>query len=87
MAKFTKVTSVDHLFKLVAEGHTDYFIQLNFGARSSKYITHGEKEGTLEIENLIDDSRQTLTAKEIMDESFTNIGKAISYGSFWMEED
>jgi len=85
MPKYTKVKSVDHLFNLVTEGNHHFFIQLNFGARSSKYITLGEEEGTLEIENEIDGTTQVLTASEIMVEANTLIGKAISYGSFWME--
>ncbi len=85
MAKYTKVNSVDHLFELVAEGNTDFFIQLNFGARSSKHITPGPSKEVLEVVNLIDDTTQALTAELLMDESVTNIGKAIKYGAFWME--
>ena len=86
MANYTKITTVEQLFNKVAAGHTDYFIQLNFGLRSSKRIKLGDEDGTLEIINLIDDTTQTLTAEQIMGESYTNIGKAINVGSFWMED-
>lgn len=86
MAKYTNIETVEQLFKLVGAGHTNFFVQLNFGFRSSKYITPGEEDGTLEVLNLIDDTTQTLTAEQIMDESYTNIGRAIKLGSFWMED-
>lgn len=82
--KRIKVKSVDELFEFVTKGNHDFFISLGF-ARSSKYITPGEKNGTLEILNEVDDTVQVLTAEEIIDESNTNIGRAIQLGAFWME--
>ncbi len=73
------------LFDEVKKGNKKYFIQLNFGARSSKHISRGKTKGTLAITNHIDGTRQILTREQILDESLTNIGKAIAYGAFWQE--
>lgn len=82
MADYIKVTSVEQLGKLVDEGHTDFFILLNFGLRSSKFINRADDDKFF-VCNLIDDSEQELTPAEIMDENFTNIGKAIKAGAFY----
>lgn len=84
--KRKQVNSIEELFLLVSEGHHDYTLRLNFFINSRKYITKGNREGTLEILNLIDDTVDTLTAEEIGDKSLTNIGTAIERGAFYMEE-
>lgn len=84
--KYTKVSSIDQLFELVEKDNHEFFISMGFG-RSSKYITLGEEDGTLEILNEIDDTTQVLTAEEIMDETNTNVGIAIKCGTFWMITD
>ena len=85
---YKKITSLDMLFSEVARGQHDYFIQLSFGLRSSKYITEGDSEESLCVLNLIDDSEQELTREQIEeDEGFTNIGRAIQFGAFWEEVD
>lgn len=86
MANYTKVTSVEHLGQLVDKGKTDFFICLNFGIRSSKFINRGDNNKFF-ICNLSDDSEQELTAEELMDKKFTNIGEAITKGAFYCEED
>lgn len=81
---YIKVKSVEHLHELVKEGRTDYFIQLNGGFRSSKYINEGEEKDFFVL-NLIDDTEQELSDAEIMDKSITNIGEAITEGAFWCD--
>lgn len=81
----TRINSVNELRNEIAKGHNNYFIALNFGARSSKFITTDDYERNFEIINEIDGSEQTLTEEELFDEKKTLIGKAIKYGALYME--
>lgn len=82
--KRIRITSLDELFSEVGKGNTDYFIMLNYGLCSSKYITEGEMEGTLCVLNLIDDTKQVLDRAALNDGGVTNIGRAIRNGAFYM---
>lgn len=75
-----KISSLKELIEAIENGHNDFFI--NFGiARSSKNITY---DGNIfYIVNEIDGSDQTLDAKQLFDENYTNIGKAIKQGQFY----
>lgn len=76
-----KVKDVAHLRELVASGKHRFFIQLNLGLRSSKFITgNGDK---FCIFNEIDGSEDRLTEEELFDKSLTNVGEAIKYGAFF----
>ena len=80
---FTRVNSLDEL-KQMCDGVTkDFFIQLNFGIRSEKNISYNKYTDTFYILNEIDDTEQELNSKTIMDEDYTNIGKAITFGAFY----
>ena len=80
---FTRVNSLNEL-KQMCDGVTkDFFIQLNFGIRSSKNISYNKDTDTFYILNEIDDTKQELNSQTIMDEDYTNIGKAITFGSFY----
>ena len=80
---FTRVNSLDEL-KQMCDGVTkDFFIQLNFGFRSSKNISYNKDTDTFYILNEIDDTEQELNSQTIMDEDYTNIGKAITFGTFY----
>ena len=80
---FTRVNSLDEL-KQMCDGVTkDFFIQLNFGIRSSKNISYNKDTDTFYILNEIDDTKQELNSQTIMDEDYTNIGKAITFGSLY----
>ena len=80
---FTKVNSLNEL-KQMCDGVTkDFFIQLNFGFRSSKNISYSKSTDTFYIFNEIDDTEQEFNSKTIMDEDYTNIGKAITFGTFY----
>lgn len=77
-----KVNSIDHLRSLVKGGVKNFRINLNFGAYSVKHITL-DKDGKFNILNKIDNTRQSLTEEDLLDESKTNIGKAIRLGAFY----
>ena len=62
----------------------DFFIQLNFGIRSSKSISYNKDTDTFYIINNIDGTEQELNSQTIMDEEHTNIGKAITLGAFYV---
>lgn len=84
MAK--QVKSVNQLKTILADGETqDFFILLNGGLRSSKSMSF-DGDDTFYVENNIDGTEQELTAGELMDSDLTNIGKAISNGSFYLDD-
>ena len=80
---FTRVNSLDELKQMCNGVTKDFFIQLNFGIRSSKNISYNKDTDTFYILNEIDDTEQELNSQTIMDEEYTNIGKAITLGSFY----
>lgn len=79
----TKVNSIEHLKEILSNGESQEFvIKLNLCLRSRKHISFdGEK---FYVFNYIDDSEQELTEAQIMDENYTNIGNAITRGSFYL---
>ena len=80
---FTRVNSLDELKQMCNGVTKDFFIQLNFGIRSSKNISYNKDTDTFYILNEIDGTEQELNSQTIMDEDYTNIGKAITFGSFY----
>lgn len=80
---FTRVNSLNELKQMCNGVTKDFFIQLNFGIRSSKNISYNKDTDTFYILNEIDDTKQELNSQTIMDEDYTNIGKAITFGSFY----
>ena len=80
---FTRVNSLDELKQMCDGVSKDFFIQLNFGIRSSKNISYNKDTETFEILNEIDGTEQELNSQTIMDEEYTNIGKAITLGAFY----
>jgi hypothetical protein len=80
MPKPLKIKSVKHLRDVVKRGDHEFFIVLANGfARSSKNIV---LDGTrFSVVNEIDDSEQTLTARELF--TLSNIGTAITRGCFY----
>ena len=80
---FTRVNSLDELKQMCDGVSKDFFIQLNFGFRSSKNISYNKNTDTFYIFNEIDDTEQELNSQTIMDEDYTNIGKAITFGAFY----
>ena len=80
---FTRVNSLDELKQMCNGVTKDFFIQFNFGVRSSKNISYNKDTDTFYILNEIDDTKQELNSQTIMDEDYTNIGKAITLGAFY----
>ena len=80
---FTRVNSLNELKQMCNGVTKDFFIQLNFGIRSSKSISYNKDTDTFYILNEIDDTEQELNSQTIMDEEYTNIGKAITLGAFY----
>lgn len=77
-----KVNSIDHLRSLIKGGVKNFRINLNFGMYSVKHITL-DKDGKFNILNKIDNTRQSLNEEDLLDESKTNIGKAIRLGALY----
>ena len=73
------VTSLTHLAELIKQGHTDYAIVLagGIGIFSRKTIKYSERTKRFNIINHIDESKQNLSAQQLLNEKYTLIGKAI----------
>ena len=80
---YVKVKDLAHLNKIIERGEHEFFILLNFGAVSAKFINYGEQEGTYLIINEIDDSEQTLTTDQLFDRNYTNVGYALDNGALY----
>ena len=79
--KVEKIDTIQKLKELFKEPSTEeFFVQLNFGCRSSKDITLDRKTGIFYVFNEIDGSEDEYTEEELKD-SF--LGKAITGGAFW----
>lgn len=79
-----QIKSLAQLKKTLKSGDgKDFFILLNYGGRSSKWVSFDGK--TFYVINFIDGSEQELTPEELMDEKLTNIGRAIKKGAFYLE--
>ena len=81
-----KITSIEQLKKESTynekKGMTEFFIQLNFGLRSSKRITYFPDTITFDVHNEIDDSwEEDLTEGQMIND--THIGLAIENGAFF----
>ena len=83
----TKVTSLGHLKEMIANGVHDYFIALNGGFRSSKFLDYSTKSGKFYIMNEIDGSEQNLNEKHFMNRDYTNVGYAMTVGALFAYED
>lgn len=75
-----QIHSIEELIEEIKSGNNDFFIG-NGLLRSSKYIEYDDD--TFYIVNEIDGIEQTLTAKQLFDEDYTNIGVAINNGTFY----
>lgn len=75
-----KVSDLSHLKNLVNQGKHHYFIRLNFGLKSSKFITLSGNDFC--VFNEIDGSDDIFTDEDIMSDM---IGKAIRLGAFFCE--
>lgn len=78
-----RVRNLRELRKLVRAGHADYFIALGGALISRKNIALTD-DGRFSIFNGIDGSVQTLSARELREQ--TNIVRAIRRGAFYCEE-
>jgi hypothetical protein len=78
-----KVEDIEHLKELIRQGHHDFAISLKHGLISRKQIKYDEKKQVFKVKNLIDNSKERLTEKKLLDDSITNIGKAITKGAFF----
>jgi hypothetical protein len=80
-----KITSIEELKKEATNANGDYsnfFMTLNYGARSSKRVLYDSENETFSIINEIDDSYEDdLTEEQLRNE--TNIVSAIEAGAFF----
>ena len=72
------IKSIEELKKLAKDG-IEVSILLNFGGKSSKWISYNEENKTFSIENYIDGSKQELKEKNLKTKS--NIVEAIEKNS------
>ena len=83
--KDKRIRTIGQLKKLAVDGGVDCFILLNGGLSSSKHIEYFPDDNSFYVFNLIDDSEQELTESQILDRSYSNIGKAMKKGALIMD--
>ena len=74
------INSVEELIKEIESGNHDFFLSGGIW-RSSKHIEYND--GLFYVYNEIDDTEQELTAKQLFDEDYTNIGIGMEKGKFY----
>ena len=79
-----KIKSLGQL-KEESRGGAEFFIILRFNLRSTKYIEWDRQERVFYVINFIDGTEQTLNKKQLFDQQYTNIGRAIKSG--WLYKD
>ncbi len=73
------VKTIPQLIELSEQGHNDFALVLGGGmCYSKKTIKYNPKTEKFTITNHIDNSKQRLTEKQLMDDKLTLIGKALS---------
>lgn len=76
------VTSIEQLIKLIKKDNYNYAVVLGGGGiYSRKDIDYNEKTKKFKIINHIDETKQNLTKKQLMNPDYTLIGKAMSLNS------
>ena len=85
MRKYHRVKSITELSAVCEEAPREFLLVLNGGVASRKTVRFNRKTNQFRVENHIDDSTQILTLKQLDNEQFTLIGKAIRYGAFFWE--
>lgn len=79
----TQVKSLSDLKQKIYDGAHDFYIQLNYGLRSSKYLDYSPVTKKFYVTNEIDDTEQELTEQQLMDRTYTNIGYALQHGALY----
>lgn len=83
-----KIESVSHLRDILqaneGNGYLDFALVLGGGGMfSRKEMMYDSESKKFLINNCIDDSEQDLTEKQLQNKKYTNIGEAITKGSFY----
>lgn len=80
-----KIETIAQLNKILKDGHFHEFQMLlaDGAAFSRKSMLYIPKQKKYRIQNHIDDSWQKLTARQLMNEEYTNIGISMKSGGFW----
>ena len=80
-----RIISLEQL-KQVSSQSAEFFILLNSNLRSSKWILWDYSDDSFYIENYIDGTSQKLSANQLMDRSYTNIGYAMQRGALFKDD-
>ena len=86
LAVFTEISIDSEQYPGRSSRPARFFILLRHHLRSSKWIVWDDIEKKFYIHNLIDDTEQVLTEKQLMDKSWTNIGYAMTQGALYKDE-
>ena len=85
MSRFIRIKSTAALLAAIERKPFRFFILLNHGAWSVKRIGYDRRRRVFKICNLIDGSRQELTASQLMSPKHSHIGPAMRAGAFYAE--
>jgi len=75
-----QINSIEEL-KRESLKRSEFFILLNFGIKSTKYITYNPKLNEFHINHSIDDTDETVAERDLAE--YTNIPKAIEKHAFY----
>lgn len=74
------VSNFETLKRKISKGTHDFYIRLNYGARSSKFIDYNTRTHMFHVMHEIDGSEEDMTERELLK---SNIGKALCEGSLF----
>ncbi len=77
------IKNIQHLRKLTNGKVKRFHIKLIGWIKSVKRIKYDAKSNRFSVFNEIDETRQHLSPREMMDKNFTNIGEAINKKAFY----
>lgn len=85
--EYRKITDIQDLDRALDEERNDFVMLLSGGLlKSRRWITHGEGDGTYEVQSYVDDSLEILTPKMLMDQNcISNVGIAMRNGALFCE--
>lgn len=79
----TKVKNLEHLKDILRGGPGEFFIQLNFGVKATKWIGYDTKRYEFWYLDGVTSATEIISGKKLMDPAYTNVGKAMKCGAFY----
>ena len=85
VSRFLRIQTPGELLDAIKKKPLRFLIMLGYGGTSAKQIRYDQRRRVFKVRNLIDGSRQDLTASQLMSPKHSNIGPAMRAGAFYAE--